>query len=110
MSKEINELMKDRLLKVDYKINKKVLEDSLSDEKVVDRDAVVKQILVQELISQQGAFFKDRIEVREDGDDLRYTSKFAIFGWKEVYQLMLSIMDLNDEEKFNLKNSIKNFM
>lgn len=109
MSKELNELLKDRLLNVDYKISKKLLEESLIDEEV-DRDAVVKQILVQELISKQSAFFKDRIAVIEDGDELRYTSKFAIFGWKEVYQLMLSIMDLNDEEKFNLKNSIKKFM
>lgn len=109
MSKELNELLKDRLLNVDYKISKKVLEDSLVGEEV-DRDAVVKQILVQELITKQGSFFKDRIEVREEDGELRYTSKFAIFGWKEVYQLMLSIMDLNEEEKFNLKNSIKKFM
>ena len=109
MSKELNELLKNRLLNVDYKISKKLLEESLVGEEV-DRDAVVKQILVQELISKQSTFFKDRIEVREDGDELRYTSKFAIFGWKEVYQLMLSIIELNDEEKFNLKNSIKKLM
>lgn len=100
----INEILKERMLNLNYRISNKNLERILveNNEDVNDKDAIVKSALIDQFIENFSSLLMKFITKNEiNEDEVLYSGKMVLLSYPELLQIMLEVAKMNDNDRSN---------